>query len=428
MNSEAPQWLGLPRPFWYLWLGVLINRLGGFVATFLAIYLTQDRHFSVESAGFVVSLYGAGSLCAGPLGGALSDRIGRRTTLLIALVGAAAAMVNLGLSRDYGRIAIGAMVLGCLSDLGRPASNAAIADLVPPEDRTRAYGLLYWAINLGFAGAAMLAGLLAKFDFLWLFIGDATTTTLFGLIVILRVPETLPRARAQNAADGAAGGGGTEAASAPQSRDFLRPYRDVVFVTFVFIQFTVAWVFCQFGASLPLDMTRHGIPMPRYGQLVAINGILIVLLQPIVLRHIGRVRRASALALGAFLTGGGFGICALGHSQLLYAISICVWTLGEIIFSPVVPTLVADLAPRSLRGSYQGAFQLSWGAASLLGPAVGGIIMGRLGSQTLWGLCAGIGVVAAILHLLTAAARRRRFVELGDSQSKAAILREDGTS
>lgn len=430
MNSETRQWQGLPRAFWYLWLGVLINRLGGFVATFLAIYLTQDRHFSVESAGFVVSLYGAGSLCAGPLGGALSDRIGRRTTLLIALVGAAVAMVNLGLSRDYRRIAIGAMVLGCLSDLGRPASNAAIADLVPPEDRTRAYGLLYWAINLGFAGAAMLAGLLAKFDFLWLFIGDATTTTLFGLIVILRVPETLPRARAQSANDDAKEG--AEAADETPRRAFFRPYLDGVFVTFVFIQFTVAWVFLQSGSSLPLDMTRHGIPMPRYGQLIAINGILIVLLQPIVLRHIGRFRRASALAVGAILTGGGFGICALGHSQLLYAVSICVWTLGEIIFSPVVPTLVADLAPRSLRGSYQGAFQLSWGAASLLGPALGGIIMGRLGAQTLWALCAGIGVVAALLHLATAAARRRRFVTLDDSPNnaalKTALRREDGTA
>jgi MFS family permease len=368
MDSEAPQWHGLPRAFWYLWLGVLINRLGGFVATFLAIYLTQDRHFSVESAGFVVSLYGAGSLCAGPLGGALSDRIGRRTTLLIALLGAAAAMVNLGLSREYWRIAVGAMVLGCLSDLGRPASNAAIADLVPPADRTRAYGLLYWAINLGFAGAAMLAGLLARFDFLWLFLGDATTTTLFGLIVLLRIPETLPKAREKSP-----GEVGDPAAAAP-GRDLFRPYRDGVFVTFVVIQFTVAWVFCQFAASLPLDMARHGIPMPRYGQLVAINGILIVLLQPLVLRHIGRV-------------------------------------------------------PRALRGSYQGAFQLAWGAASLLGPALGGLVMGRLGARPLWLICLAIGVVAAVLHLVTAGPRRRRFAELAqtDEQSRSALAREDGS-
>lgn len=411
MASEEPQWRELPRAFWYLWLGSLFNRLGGFVSTFLAIYLTERRGLTVESAGLVVSLYGAGSLCAGPIGGALADRIGRRTTLAIALIGAAAAMVNLGLSRDYVRLLFGAMVLGCLSDLGRPATQAAVADLVPPAQRTHAYGLMYWANNLGFAGAAMLAGLLAKYDFLLLFIGDAATTTLFGLIVILRLPETLPtERRAQDA-------------QSPASRDFLTPYRDRVFATFVMIQFTVAWVFCQSGASLPLDMRHHGISSARFGQLIALNGILIVLLQPVAVRYIGQLRRAQALALGALLTGLGFGICALGHSEAMYATSIVVWTLGEITLSPVVPALISDLAPRTLRGSYQGGFQLAWGAASLLGPALGGVIMERLGAEHLWLFCLGIGGIAAALHLLSAPARRRRFAAMPDAA--AALARED---
>ncbi len=418
MRSTTGQWYGLPRAFWYLWLGTLINRIGGFVSTFLAIYLTKQRGFSIEAAGFVVSLYGAGSLCAGPLGGALADRIGRRTTLLVGLVGAAVCMVHLGLAESYTRIAVGTVLLGCLSDIGRPAVHAAIADLVAPEDRPRAYGYLYWAINLGFAGAAMLAGFLAKYDFLLLFMGDAATTTIFGLIVFLRLPETLPRTlplSAEKKEDAAPG------VPSPQ-KDLLAPYRDSIFVTFVLIQFAVAWVFCQSIASLPLDMSQHGIPMPRFGQLIALNGILIVFLQPPLLRYIGRIKRAHTLALGAILTGLGFGLCALGNSQILYATSIVVWTLGEIVLSPVVPTLVADLAPRELRGSYQGGYQLCWGGASLLGPALGGLIMGRHGACSLWLFCAVVGAVAAWLHLLSAPARCRRFHVEGNAEALAREL------
>ncbi len=47
---------GLPRSFWALWAGALVNRVGTFVVPFLALYLTQRRHLAVSAAGFVVSL------------------------------------------------------------------------------------------------------------------------------------------------------------------------------------------------------------------------------------------------------------------------------------------------------------------------------------------------------------------------------------
>ena len=50
---------GLPRPFWVLWTGMLVNRAGSFVVPFLAIYLTQARGFSAAQAGIVAALYGA---------------------------------------------------------------------------------------------------------------------------------------------------------------------------------------------------------------------------------------------------------------------------------------------------------------------------------------------------------------------------------
>jgi MFS family permease len=140
---------GLPRTFWYLWAGALINRLGGFVYTFLALYLTTRRHFTVAEAGLVVGLYGAGSFASGPVGGYLADHIGRRRTMLMSFVLGAAAMIQLGFARGPWHIAESALVLGFCSDLYRPAEQATIADIVPPTERTRAYGYVYWAVRGG---------------------------------------------------------------------------------------------------------------------------------------------------------------------------------------------------------------------------------------------------------------------------------------
>src|ERR1700737_861515 len=94
-----PSVRGLPQVYWHLWTGMLVNKLGAFVVPFLALYLTQERGFSVERAGMVVSLYGLGSLCAGPLGGFLADRIGRRFTLVFGLCASAAAMMHVCFAR-----------------------------------------------------------------------------------------------------------------------------------------------------------------------------------------------------------------------------------------------------------------------------------------------------------------------------------------
>src|SRR5579871_37061 len=181
---------GLPRRFWFIWAGALVNRLGGFVIPFLTLYLTQVRRLSVERAGFIVGLYGVGAIFAGPLSGALADRIGRRPTLLGATLCGAAAMTHLGFARGEWHIALSTLVLGLCNDAYRPPMMAMVADLVGPDLRVRAFGLLYWAANLGFAVAAVVAGLLSGVSFSVLFIGDAATTLLFGALVVATVPET----------------------------------------------------------------------------------------------------------------------------------------------------------------------------------------------------------------------------------------------
>jgi MFS family permease len=391
----VPRWLpsirGLPPAFWTLWVGTLINRLGGFVIPFLSLYLTRQRGVPVERVGLVVALFGLGSIAAGAVGGALADRLGRRTTLVLALVLGAAAMMQLGLAHSAVHVALATLALGFFGDMYRPAVTAAVADLVPASDRPRAYGLLYWAINLGFSIAPVLAGWIVHRGFLPLFIGDAVTSLAFAFIVWSRVPETRPPPAA----------GATSAAASGRS-----PYRHGTFMAFASIAFVTACLFQQAFVSLPVHMRAHGISPEVYGTLIAINGITIVLVQPFVVPLVQRFRPSRVLALGALLTGVGFGVAGLAHGPGIYALSILIWTLGEIVITPVTPTMVAELAPADMRGRYQGVLQMSWGAATLVGPVWGTWVLGRLGGAVLWGGCLGIGIAAAIAQLVLGVLRR----------------------
>jgi MFS family permease len=261
-----------------------------------------------------------------------------------------------------------------------------VADVVAPADRQRAYGLLYWAINLGFAGAAAMGGALAEGHFFLVFVIDALTTFGYGVLVLVGVPETRPRLA--HAGDGA-----------HHRRRFLAPFRDRRFVTFVLVQLLLLLAFAQVMLALPLDMRAHGLGTARIGWLLGLNGVLIVVLQPVALRYVRGASHVQWLAAGAALTGLGLGATAFAGGALVYALAAVLWTMGEIGFSTAAPTLVAELAPVDQRGAYQGTYQLAWGISSTCAPAVGSLVLARLGSSALWVGCLAVCLAAAGLHL-----------------------------
>lgn len=401
---------GLPATYWYLWTGTLVNRLGSFVVPFLALYLTRERGFRVEEAGLVVSLHGAGSVVAGLVGGALADRVGRRKTLLAGLWLGALAMLSLGLSRATWHTCVSAFVLGMMGELYRPAVSAAIADVVRPEDRTRAYGLLYWVVNVGYAIALPLAGLASRFGFTALFVADALSSFLYGVLVWWKVPETRPCVPWDD-----------EETSAHLPS--LAPFQDTVFVAFAIPIFLTALLFAQGNVTLPLDLTAHGMTPATFGWVMGLNGVVVVLLQPFAGRVMGRMRRATALALASGLTGLGFGLHVLGPDAMLSGVAVVVWSLGEVAQSSVAPAVVADLAPPHQRGIYQGAYYTLWALSACLAPSVGSWVLGHQGPYALWGGCLAMGLTAAVWHLAAAEARRRRLdsLRLTHSEVSAAL-------
>ncbi|MFC4014837.1 MDR family MFS transporter [Nonomuraea purpurea] len=391
---EKPSFLhsklgGLPRAFWALWGGTLVNRLGTMVMPFTGVYLTQSRGLSLAVAGLVMGVFGAGSLLSQLLAGVLTDRIGRRATLSGGMLLTAATMLALGYSSSLPAIVASMFVLGLVIDVYRPASNALVADLVSPAERPRAYGLLFWGINLGYAVGMTAGGWLAGLGFVWLFWIDAVSSVVFAVLVWRAVPETRPQARES------AGGFGVV-------------LRDRTMVGFTLAMLGMALVYSQTMTMLPVAMTNVVKLTPgQFGLAMALNGVLIVLVQPLVSGWLGRRDPARTLALGVAVMGAGFAMTAFVTDTLGLAATLVVWTAGEIVTAGIPGAIVATLAPADLRGRYAGLFGFAWSLAAVLAPLIGGPLL-EIGMEALWFTIGGIGAVSAVGMLLLGPAIRRR--------------------
>ncbi|MBW8740549.1 MAG: MFS transporter [Streptomyces turgidiscabies] len=372
---------GLPREFWWLWTSTLVNRLGAFVATFMAIYLTLDRGYSASYAGLVVALHGLGGVVSSIGGGVMTDRLGRRPTLLIAQSSTAFSVALLGFVHDPVAIPAVAFLVGMASNASRPAVQAMIADIVRPEDRVRAFSLNYWAINLGFAVSATGAGFIAEVSYAAGFLVEAGMTLACAVVVFVKLPESRPAHTTKEERAEASVGLGTV-------------LRDGRFMGVVGLCFLVALIFQQGALGLPIAMGAAGFTPADFGMVIAVNGVLIVALQIPVTRFIEHRDPRRLLALSSLLAGYGFGLTAFAGSVGVFVLTVCVWTLAEIVNAPTQTGLVVRLSPVHGRGRYQGMYTMSWSVAGLVAPLMSGFVIDHFGAEWLWALCAVIGTVA----------------------------------
>ncbi|WP_406061128.1 MFS transporter [Micromonospora sp. NBC_00860] len=400
---------GLPATFWYLWAGLLINRAGAFAMLFLSLYLTDVRGASEGLAGTVVGAYGAGGAAGVLLGGVLADRWGRRATLLAAHLATVGLMVALAFTRPLLLIAVLSALIGVVHSMPSPAFVAAIVDVVPAERRSRAFNLQFWAFNLGMAVASLLAGVLAEASFTALFLVDAGATLTAAAVIGWKVPETLRLAR-------------PVAGPPPATPTAQRSVRtrgpglhtaltDRTFLVFVGLTFVLAVLTMQTSTIMPLAMRADGLGPSAYGLVVALGGALIVVGQLFVPRLIDRHRKDVVLAASTALLALGFGALAIADELAIYLGAAVVWTVGSMLAAPPNAQINADLAPPQLRARYQSVFYLTFPAAAFVAPTLGGVSLQHLGDRH-WLIVGGLGLLAALGHLLAGPPRERHVAAL----------------
>lgn len=417
---------GLPLMFWGLWVTLLILWMGRFVTSFLSMYLVSDMHVSASVAGTIVSMYGFGGIFGCLYGGALSDRFGRPAMIVIGNLGSAAMLVLLAFIGNPWIMAIALLVYGAISSMPTPAVAAYVSDVVPFRKQKRAYSLQTWAANFGFAIGPIIANQLVKISYALMFYAEAAVLVFATILMIVFFKEVglgkRPRgevapARASQSAESAAGNAVEHAvkqtgeSQRPQRFSVWRSYRracaDGALMSMVVLMFLYTLAYYQIVSGLPISMTQIGLGTDEYSSLLTINGGLLCLLQIPAIGLFQRMSNTRVLVLGMSITAVGYAFQIGANSWVAFAIATVLWTLGELGTFPIAATTVANIAPKDVRGTYQGLYNLVWSLSNAFSPLVGGWILNAFGSRVLWICCTVMFVIVAIGFYVTRGPRER---------------------
>lgn len=373
---------GLPRHAWILFAVQLINAAGMMVLFFLSLYLTRRLGFTIAQAGRSISIFGLGSLTGTYLGGWLSDKGGSTNIQKLSLLLCGIFYIWLGQVHDPWSINVMIFILATASGLFYPANSTSMARICSPEMTTKGFALSRLAGNIGATIGPAVGGFLALRNYTLLFWVDGITclAAVAAFSMLWKKPEEHLRRVAGD--------------QIPSGRS---PWRDFPFL--LLMPIVVVWgaIFYQLFATFPLYMREvYGLAENRIGQLVMINTLIIVVLEMLLIHWIGKKSLNRFIALSFFLTGLGFALMPLGRGFSYAALTVAVWTFGEMLSMPLLGALIALRAGPGSQGRYMGLFSFAFSLSMIVGPIIGTAVYEKLNPSALW---FGCGIVGCILFV-----------------------------
>lgn len=384
---------------WILVVARAVNKIGAFTLPFLGVVLTVEFKASLTETGVILAVFGAATIPSRLLGGQLADRLGRRRTIVLGLVGCAVAQLWIALSHTLWSAVLATVLLGLAFEIYEPPSQAMIADVTEPQDRPRAYGLYSAAL----AGAGVLAGLLAAaishWDLRWLFVADAITCLCCATLVALALPADVRRdattdVRRNSPTEARRDGvraGGTVGRSGGVSA-----WRDGRLLLLLAGGTVFATIYMQLVIGIPLTLLEQGLPKSGTGVILAISAVTLIAAQRLLqLQNLDDFR---SIAIGYLLLAAGLVASAFAHTLLVFVIAAVLWSLGDLFLLTRYLTQASGLAPDEARGRYLAIFGLSWGIATTIAPLTVTQLLKTSGPSGLWLTSAAVAVVLAALQ------------------------------
>lgn len=393
-----------PREFWILFGATLVNATGlALMTPFLTLYMRVRFNLPMTSVGTILAAMAVVGVASGLLIGALADRFGRKRLVVLGLGLAAFTALGLGLTDSPLVLVVLIVFYSFLYPTFGPNSpplQAMVADLVEPEERAQAFSLIRMIGNLGMAIGPAIAGFLSRSSYFSLFLVNAVASLLVLALMFLFIRETKPRASEKDEHAGQYGYGVL--------------MRDKAFLFLFALGVVVAAVYTQMNSTLPVFVKEQkGLGEEQYGLIMSLNAGLVVLFQVPLTRWTSRYAQTAMLALGTWLFAIGFGMTAFVDSFPLFVLSVTIWSVGEMVYVPVLQAHVANHAPIDMRARYLGVIGLTWTFGMGLGPLLAGIIMDYGNPEYIWYGCFVIGSLAALVFLWMGRLRGYRV----DSQS-----------
>jgi predicted MFS family arabinose efflux permease len=373
---------GLPREVWLLAGALLVNRAGAMVLPFLSLYLTIDLGLSAIQAGQIIGCFGFGSMIGSYSGGWLSDRVSPMRVQQVSLFASGVGFLMFTRLETFWSLAVGIFVVAAVSDALRPALMVSVAHYSPPTTSKRSFALIRLAANLGMGIGPAIAGLLAHYGYVWLFVGDALTCWMASLMLVWAFGA------------GVRPTGGESGSTLPLGRS---PWRDGPFLLFLVLIVVLAMTFFQVWTAMPLFLRAfYGSSERAIGLLLSINALLIALTEMLVIRAVENFDALRTVGVGAFLVGAGLALLPFGPPYAIAVAAMVILTVGEMLAMPISNTVVAERAGRGQVGRYMGIYTLAFSTAFVIGPVVGTAVYESIGPDALWFGIGGIGVFLGI--------------------------------
>ena len=395
-----------PSPFKVLVLATFIDRLGGFLLyPFFALYVTAHFNVGMLEVGFLFALFSAGNIIGGIIGGALADKYGRRAMLLIGLISSGVSSIFMGLVDDLNIFYILAAFMGLMGNFGGPARQAMVADLLPKEKQAEGFGILRVAVNLSATVGPILGGFIATQSYLFLFIADAVSSLITGIIVFFVIPETKPERKE----------GEVEESVVKSVIGYKEVLKDWRYMLFLSVSAITVIVYMQMNATLSVFLRDvYGFPTMYFGFLLSMNAVMVVIFQFWITRKMSKYSPMKVMAIGTLFYMVGFGMYGFISESYLFFIAMAIITIGEMIEMPIGQTTAASFAPEDKRGRYMAVFGFHWAIPNLFAILLAGLVIEHIGQNWVWYFAGILALISAVGFWLLHGITKARFSEEKD--------------
>lgn len=389
LNSLRKTYNDFPRLFWIIVATLFIDSIGStLLFPFFALYITERFGVGMTQAGILIGMSSLFGLIGSIIGGALTDRFGRRRLILFGLVFSAVSSLLFGLAADVNLLYLLVVVVGLLSRVAAPAQDAMMADILPESKRQEGFSITRVAFNYAWIFGTAIGGLIASRSFLALFVIDAILSTVVAIILFRYLPETKPAFPSV----------GREHETFLETITGYRiVLRDLAYMTFTLVGMIVLMVYQQQYSSLPVYLREaHNIDTRLYGVMLAISGFEVVLFQIWVSRLARKFPPFLMMALAALFFTFGFTMIGLVRGVIFFIVAVTVATIGEMIMFPINKALAAAFSPSAMRGRYMAIYDLGWTIPATIGPAAAGLIFDNYNPDLLWYIGGAMCAIAAM--------------------------------
>lgn len=364
----------MPRAFWLIFIGHLINTTGSsFLWPLNTIYLHEYLGKSLSVAGFVLMLNAGASVVGNLLGGYLFDKIGGFKAIISGAGITLVALILLTFSHGWPSYPILLIFIGLGSGIVNP-SIYAMAGVAWKEGGRRAFNAMYVAANIGVAIGSAMGGFIASISFNLIFVSNLILYIVFFIMAYFYY---------RHISDEAVSATSAIKIHSSNNKHYSPNMRALLIVS---IGYALCWVgYVQWQTTIATYTQDLNISLEQYSLLWTVNGALIVLAQPLLAFFVNKFAKTIKLQMvtGIFIFILSFGVVFLSSNFTGFLAAMIILTCGEMLVWPAIPTIADMLAPKGKQGFYQGIVNSAATGGRMIGPMLGGILVDQYGIHLL---------------------------------------------